>query len=125
MTFTSGKAKTARDILNRKVPAAGTPAASIVYLFLSQLRLLRHDFYERKSENLAVTSPSAGKLAAGIPAALINLFPNQLLPTHMIFTSGKAKSWPSRHNLLGNQLLSYVYLKASYNLYVRFLQVEK
>ena len=30
-----------------------------------------------------------------------------LLPRNTIFTSGKAKSWPSRHNLLVYQLLIY------------------
>ncbi len=48
--FTSEKAKTAKDVLNRKS------------LLLVHLLLLpsRYDFYERKSEKLAVASQSAG-----------------------------------------------------------------
>ena len=52
--FTGRKAKTANDVLNRKVPAAGTPAAAPP----------RYDFYERKSEKLAVASHFAGISAA-------------------------------------------------------------
>ncbi len=58
--FTGRKVKTANDVLNRKVPAAGTPAAAPP----------RYDFYTRKSEKLTVASQSAGISAADIPAAL-------------------------------------------------------
>ncbi len=58
--FTGRKAKTANDVLNRKVLAADTPAAAPP----------RYDFYERKSEKLAVASQSAGISAADIPASL-------------------------------------------------------
>ncbi len=52
--FTSEKAKTAKDVLNRKS------------LLLAHLLLLppRYDFYEQKSEKLAVASQSAGTPAA-------------------------------------------------------------
>ncbi len=61
--FTGRKAKTANVVLNRKVLVAGTPAATPP----------QYDFYERKSEKLAVASQSAGVSAADIPAALYGM----------------------------------------------------
>ena len=48
--FTGIKAKTANDVLNRKVRAVGTPASAPP----------QYDFYERKGKKLAVASQSAG-----------------------------------------------------------------
>ncbi len=61
--FTGRKAKTANDVLNKKVSAAGTIAAASP----------QYDFYERKSEKLAVTSQPAGISAADVPAALYGM----------------------------------------------------
>ncbi len=80
--FTGRKAKTANNVLNRKVPGAGTPASAPP----------RYNFYERKSEKLAVASQSAGISATDIPTVLYGTSVSKLATPNYDFYGQKSEN---------------------------------